>query len=185
MLMTFAVLLGIIFVVELAGGIAAYVERGKVEGYMEQNMVASLKNYANDTAAKGIWDNTQAKSLIKDGCCGVDGYQDWYKYGVAPLNETFKNVSEIVVVPRSCCIKSDETCDRSNQGSLEAGCPVNGDKSTCPIYTTGCRPVVSTLLMSSIAYIGGVGVGVAFIQIIGIVFACYLARRIRSGYSYN
>lgn len=36
----------------------------------------------------------------------------------------------------------------------------------------------------NIATIGGVGIGIAFIQLIGIAMSCFLAMRIRKGYTY-
>lgn len=63
--MTFAVLLGIIFCVELAGGIAAYVERGRVNGYLARHMSDSLRNYntTNTTETTAAWDSVQVSGL--------------------------------------------------------------------------------------------------------------------------
>jgi len=166
MLVTFAVLLGIIFCVELAGGIAGYVERGRVSEYLQTNMEKSLTKF---NATKD-WDAMQ-KELE---CCGVQHYDDWI---------TKSNKSE---VPPSCC-KQDipvDTCNR-NATYLTINCVGGGEQSkACPIYTSGCFKLVKAKLENSIGIIGGVGIGVAFIQIIGIAFACFLAQRVRRGYTY-
>ena len=51
----FSVFLGLIFVCELAGGIAAYVLRGEVEGIVNENMKTSLKLF-NESGHGGVTD---------------------------------------------------------------------------------------------------------------------------------
>ena len=64
MLMTFAVLLFVIFLVELGGGIAAYVERGRIQGYLGHHMNDSLNAYqSNNTSTTGAWDSVQVRTL--------------------------------------------------------------------------------------------------------------------------
>ncbi|OQV21208.1 putative CD63 antigen [Hypsibius exemplaris] len=172
MLMTFAVLLGFIFVLEFAGGIAGYVQKGKITGYLENNMAKSIKQYNKTTGPAAVWDGLQMSS----GCCGVRSYTDW------------KNSPTPPTVPESCCrVNSNETCSaaiRQNFPSLETDCSAVSANGTCPIYAEGCLSGLSNRLRDSIGIVAGVGVGIAFIQIIGIVLSCYLARRIRRGYSY-
>ena len=50
------------------------------------------------------------------------------------------------------------------------------------IYTTGCLDTFEELIGNNVAAVGGVGCGVAFLQFIGIVFACLLARTIKKEY---
>jgi len=169
MLMTFAVLLGVIFIVELAGGIAGYVERSRVNDYLGGNMQASLPRYnatAQDAPTNVIWDSMQADMK----CCGVGNWTDWKNARIDPL-------------PMSCC-RVQSRCDR-NETTLDAKCGKGGDNVTeCPIYEEGCLPKLGEKLRTNIGAIGGVGVGVAFIQLIGIALACCLARGIRRGYKY-
>jgi len=175
MLMTFSVLLGIIFVVELAGGIAAYVERGRVHEYVEKNMRHSIRHYNATTADKPLWDDTQVKLM----CCGVHGYSDWlWNATIIPG-----------VVPASCCkipATNITACDRS-EANLRLSCSRNdtSDTSVCPVFEEGCLDSVEDKMENNIAAIGGVGIGVAFIQVIGIALACFLARRVRRGYTYS
>ncbi|OWA52790.1 putative CD63 antigen [Hypsibius exemplaris] len=179
MLITFAVLLSIIFVVELAGGIAAYVEKGRVQGYLADNLKANLGKYnVTDNSTTGLYDKTQ-----RDGqCCGVDTYRDWYN------NNTFFNKTFGLRVPESCCnvalLPTNVTSCARKDADL-AACSGSIVSATCPIYTVGCLPAIKGKLENSIAVIGGVAIAVAFIQFIGIAFACILARRVRRGYTYN
>ncbi|XP_055339469.1 CD63 antigen-like [Paramacrobiotus metropolitanus] len=171
MLITFAVLLGIIFCVELAGGIAGYVERGRVGSYLESKMRTSLARY-NASLDEKAWNDTQ--TTLK--CCGVDEWHDWLNRNSSRVNGTITGPK----VPESCC-KQPASCDTSTV-NLQQNCVPPGDH--CPIYQTGCYKQLREQLESSIGIIGGVGIGVAFIQIVGIAFACFLARRVKRGYTY-
>lgn len=86
-------------------------------------------------------------------CCGVAGYADWQTKVKIPT-------------PVSCC-KGDNTCDPS--------VPAN-------INQEGCADKFEEWLKDKVAIIGGVGIGLAFIQVVGVIFACCLARAIRKEY---
>jgi len=158
---TFSVLLGLIFVCELAGGIAAYVLRGQVESIINTNMKASLNNY-NVTGYGGVtqtWDIMQHE--LK--CCGVEGYMNW--------NSTaFSHGTD---VPDSCCKTYGENCGRNVLVSPDA--PQR-------IYVEGCLDKLNTKIEHNVGVVSGSGVGVAVIQLIGICFACMLSCAIRRNY---
>lgn len=165
LLMTFAVLLGIIFAVELAGGIVGYIERGRVASYVEHRIQANFNNY-NETTDAAVWNNMQ-KDLK---CCGMCSYIDW------PNNHS-------ATVPQACCKVSNPDCDRND--TALGNCSLRASPDICPIYTQGCAPVLQQRMEDNIAVIGGVGIGIAFIQLIGIAMSCFLALRIRKGYTYS
>lgn len=50
------------------------------------------------------------------------------------------------------------------------------------IYVGGCLDTFEELIGNNVAAVGGVGCGVAFLQFIGIIFACLLARTIKKEY---
>ena len=61
MTMTFAILLGLIFVIELGAGISAYMLRTRVHGIVETNMEKGLLNYKVE-GSEGVtqtWDIIQ------------------------------------------------------------------------------------------------------------------------------
>lgn len=161
MMLTFSVLLGLIFVCELAGGIAAYVLRGEVDKIVNENMQKSLNHY-NQTAHGGVtetWDVTQHK--LK--CCGVKNYEDWF-------NTTYGASTN---VPDSCCITDAIGCGHNMKNNPDVG---------SRIYTKGCLPEFSAQIQHNAGVFAGVGVGIAVIQLIGITFACMLASSIRRNY---
>ncbi|XP_076344536.1 CD63 antigen-like [Tachypleus tridentatus] len=141
MLITFAVLLTIIFALELAAGIAAYVYRKEVVKTFEEIM----QNDLNTNETKSGWDKIQ----LDLKCCGAVNVSDWsniYKYHNGSL-------------PSSCCDTIVEDCNTANNNW----------------HKQGCIEALENFLQDKIYIVGSVGVGMAFIQLLGITFACCLA----------
>jgi len=150
--MTFAICLSLIFILEIAGGIAGFVMRDQIEDEVRTVLKDAMDNYNQDghDGVTKTWNKLQEEFQ----CCGVSNYSDWT--AATSNNKT---------VPDSCC--------------KEAGCTTtNIDK----IYTAGCADELEEWLKSKIAIIGGVGIGLAFVQVVGIMFACCLARAIKKEY---
>lgn len=161
MVMTFAVLLGIIFVLEIAAGITAYAMQGQVEDFLQDELKKNMKDFSYDAehanAVTDAWNEAQRNFM----CCGVNNYTEW---------KTAENPSN---VPDSCCFKNQTTI-------LDCG----HDQLTSPthIYTNGCLQEFMDWVKDNIIIIGGVGIGLAFVQIVGIIIACCLARTIHKEY---
>lgn len=164
MTITFSVLLALIFIVELGAGIAAYMMRSEVRNIIEVNMEKGLKNFevAGHDGVTKTWNSVQHELH----CCGAQEFRDWE-------NTTFSKVGDSV--PDSCCLSDVSGC---GTGVLKM------DDGMVPkiIYTKGCLDTFQELITSNVAAIGGVGVGIAFIQFIGMVFACCLAKSIKKEY---
>lgn len=73
MLLTYFMIVFLIFVTMLVGGILGYVFREKVHTTMEQEMQSTVRTYATNRAVKRAWDDTQER--LK--CCGVTSPLDW------------------------------------------------------------------------------------------------------------
>nr|XP_022345494.1 tetraspanin-9-like [Crassostrea virginica] len=76
----------IIFCLEIAAGIIAYIYRNKIEEIIEEDLRSGLKDIKRRTA----WDTVQEKFE----CCGVHNYTDWM--GVYDINVPSS-------IPDSCC----------------------------------------------------------------------------------
>lgn len=165
MTMTFAVLLGIIFVLEIAAGITAYILRDQVRTILQDGMTKALVNYDRNSY-EGV---TKAWNVLQTNfkCCGVEDYQSW-------KNNTLMNTNQ--TVPRSCCINESDDPKVCNPYVLKP----NADKST--IYQNGCLAKFVHFAQQNVYIVGGVGIGLAFVQIIGIILACCLARTIKKEY---
>lgn len=144
MIMTFGILLFLVFVIEIAGGITAYVNRNELENVLKTNMQDSIKQARGD--AKKIWDEMQSKWH----CCGVGNYTDYA--GNLPL---------------SCC--PDDKVE-------EQVCPVKD------VYQSGCFDKMLDAMKNAIGVIGGVAIGIAVIELIGVMFSWCLASAIKKEY---
>ncbi|XP_023229303.1 tetraspanin-7-like [Centruroides sculpturatus] len=90
----FSVIIFLIFIVELAVGISAYVFRNKISDNIKSVSKDLLENYNKDASDKDFWDDIQTTY----NCCGIDGPRDW--------NGTF----HFPDLPSSCCVKNETTC---------------------------------------------------------------------------
>ena len=87
MTMTFAVLLALIFILELAAGIAAYVLRDDIRTTLNTNMQATMQNYGKEgyTGVTKTWDGVQmevglcalASGWKRSGASGDAGEAYW------------------------------------------------------------------------------------------------------------
>uniref|UniRef100_T1GKG0 Uncharacterized protein n=1 Tax=Megaselia scalaris TaxID=36166 RepID=T1GKG0_MEGSC len=93
MILIFSVLLGIIFILELAAGISGYVLRNDAETLIGKQLEETMAKYKEDPTIGSLWDYTQREF----SCCGTNSYKDW-KLGSIDLNNY--TVSK---VPMTCC----------------------------------------------------------------------------------
>lgn len=147
MLIAFAAALLIIFVIELAVGIAAAVFKNDFSMAMKDTLKESMKNYTE--ADKMAWDNVQKKLQ----CCGVDGPNDW-----SPANGFTSSF------PSSCCMQD-----------MQVICQI----SSTLVYKEGCFSKLEMRVHKGASVLIGVGIGIAFIEIAGIILACCLATAIK------
>ena len=154
--MSFAVLLSVIFILMIAGGIAAYVLRNDVEDKVVDILLTAEKNYKKETGVTETWDRLQREFT----CCGVENYTEWQSFN---LSTTY---------PRSCCADESDT----------AKCPKDSPIDVAELNRTPCEDAFVSWLKDKVAIIGGVGIGLAFIMVVGVLFACCLARAIRKEY---
>jgi CD63 antigen len=152
---TYSSLLVIIFVLELAVGIAAVVLKGEVKEFLDKRLQDTMKQYGNSSFNETtvIWDAIQHQFQ----CCGVDNYTDW------------RNVSVLDdALPLSCC-------------DIPAGSTSFSCNST-NAFKEGCLEEFGNFVEHNVSYVEGVGIGLAIIQLLGIIFSCCLSKFIRSDY---
>ncbi|XP_005918992.1 CD63 antigen [Haplochromis burtoni] len=156
MVTTFAVLLSLIVIVEIAAAIVGYVFRNKLSTIVHDSVTEMISKYENGTPEfKEAVDNLQHN--LK--CCGVNGSSDW-------KNFTSKGNS----VPDSCCKNDTKGCG--------IGTMTDSDK----VYQQGCSAAMETFLKNNILWVIVAAVVIAILQLLGIVFACCLIKGIRDGY---
>ncbi|XP_010725346.1 CD63 antigen [Meleagris gallopavo] len=155
MVTTFAVLLSIIFLVEIAAAIAGYVFKDKVRSVLEEGLWDTMSKYGEDVPL------TEAVDKLQEDfhCCGSNNYTDWATLERFRANNT---------VPRSCCRVNTTNCN------------VNPTAST--IYVEGCQKGIEAWMKKNILIVAAVALGIAFFEILGVIFTCCLMKGIRSGY---
>lgn len=152
---TFFALMLLVFGLEVAGTSLGYVYRDQVKDELLKDLNQTLYQYGFEDK-EGV---TKAYDLLqeKEKCCGVNGYKDWQN---APFTEGKHNK-----VPDSCCKEVKAKC-----GDAVA--------STENIYTEGCYEKTLNLLRDNLILIFGIGVAVAVIQLLSMIFALVLICKI-------
>ncbi|XP_029975021.1 CD63 antigen [Salarias fasciatus] len=156
MVTTFAVLLSLIILAEIAAVITGYVFRNKLSAIVHDSLTDMIDNYNNSTEEF----RDSVDKLQEDlHCCGVNSSADWRDF--SPDGNS---------VPDSCCLNVSTNCGK---GAMTDASKVN---------VQGCSKAVEALLQKNIMWVIVAALVIAFLQIMGIVFACLLMRGIRSGY---
>jgi len=165
MTMTFAVLLGIIFILEIAAGITAYAMRNQVKTFVEGALSESMGKYGNASNPGITRSWTVAQTDFK--CCGIHNYTDWVD---STANLTANSL------PDSCCQVFEDGCG-TNVLKEHAS-----DLNEFIFADQGCLGGFVGWVVENIYTVGGVGIGLAFVQVVGIILACCLARTIKKEY---
>ncbi|XP_066150201.1 CD151 antigen [Euwallacea fornicatus] len=150
MLVIYFTTLFLIFVTMLIGGIIGYVFRAKVEKTIRLGMERSMSDYGVYRSITEAWDETQ----IRLSCCGVYDYLDWRDR-----------------IPDSCC-------KRNSNGKL-INCRQIEVKNEFTIHMNGCLNVTKEYVRRHATIIGTVGIIVACILLLGMIFSCALFKLIK------
>lgn len=154
LMITFAIFLSLIMLVEVAAAIAGYVFRDKVKREFNKDFQEQMLNYLKDNHTAELLDRMQNQSH----CCGATNYTDW------------ENITGMGKdrVPDSCCI------------NFAVGCGIKFNVKN--INREGCVEKIGDWLRKNVLVIAAAALGIAFVEVLGIVFACCLVKSIRSGY---
>lgn len=150
LLYVFSIILMLVFIVESATAIAAFVYEKKLSDGFKSGLTEAMNQYKDNEEKMDAVDGIQ--SALK--CCGSASYKDWY-------NIEWSKKGKMDSVPHSCCIKKG--CDGS---------------AVDEIYQEGCFEKLSTFMQTNFLMIGGVAIGFAFLQLFGALLACCLAKNI-------
>ncbi|ESP04271.1 hypothetical protein LOTGIDRAFT_237453 [Lottia gigantea] len=155
-IMTFAVLLGIIFVIQIAAGISGFILRESMRTEIVKILKNAEPNYGKNDGVTKTWDKLQRKFE----CCGVDNYTEWFDYTADKS------------VPESCCKDAESAACKNRTQTI----------TDDDFYTRSCVKGFVGWLQDEIGIVGGAGIGLAFVEVVGIILACCLAMAIRKEY---
>ncbi|MED6290317.1 hypothetical protein CHARACLAT_011896 [Characodon lateralis] len=156
MVTTFAVLLSLIILAEIAAAVLGYVYRNKLSVIVQDSLNEMISNYQNSTT-----EFRDAVDKLQEGwkCCGVNSSLDWKGFSI-----------DGNTVPDSCCVNVTKGCGKGTMTDARK------------VHQQGCHDVLEAFLKKNIQWVIVAALVIAFLQILGIVFSCLLMRSIRSGY---
>jgi len=161
MLVSFGAIIFIMLVIEFVGAGFAFAFKSDLKELATKGMEDSISHYnwnnTDDPMSKVVDD---LQSNMK--CCGALSFKDW--------DESKKNATIPIPpnsYPASCCPK-DKPHDHF--------CPSE------EVFKTSCVDAIENAVKGSVGFLAGIGVALAIIQLLGIAFACCLARAIRKEY---
>lgn len=140
----------IIFVVELAVGIAAAVFKNDFQVALKDTLRMSMTNYDKSEGDKMAWENVQRKLQ----CCGVDGPADWHSQEVTSARDGQK------MMPSSCCHPTRDGAAPPTDAQCSKGLPTD-----IYVYQDGCYPKLQEKVDQGAKVLIGVGIGIAFIEV--------------------
>uniref|UniRef100_A0A8C9LAT0 Tetraspanin n=1 Tax=Pavo cristatus TaxID=9049 RepID=A0A8C9LAT0_PAVCR len=152
LLRTYSAFLVAVLLAGLTAGLSALLYRQDIARGFREGLRQGLSAYGEDEGKADALDALQ-RTL---GCCGVESYRDW----LASPWALQQNAS----VPLSCC-------------RARRGCPLSS-AGAHGLHTEGCFGKVSAFVSSNMFCIATAALGLAVLQVVGIVLACLLAARI-------
>ncbi|XP_061496203.1 tetraspanin-7-like [Rhineura floridana] len=141
----------------LAAGLSSLFYRKDIAEGFQNGLREAIRSYTEDEDKAEALDSVQ-RAL---NCCGVESYRDWF-FSPWSMEQQAPNVS----VPMSCC--------KARKGCLHSPLPLDA----WGIYRDGCFSKVYDFVIDNMFYIATAALGLALMQVVGIVLACLLAARI-------
>ncbi|XP_066541073.1 CD151 antigen, like [Hoplias malabaricus] len=162
LLRVYFVLLLCIFLLEILAGILAYIYYQQLNDELKTNLKEIMVQKYHQADQDHV---TQAVDKLQQEfkCCGSTNSSDWAEN--AWINSTGSNKRK---VPDSCCKSPSDFCGKRDHASN--------------IYKVegGCITKLENFIQDHLKIIGAVGVGIASVQIIGMIFTCCLYRSLKS-----
>ncbi|NXX21262.1 TSN33 protein, partial [Podargus strigoides] len=169
LLQTFSVCLTIVFLLQLAAGVLGFVFSDKVSKIIN----GAIMHYWDDLDLQNLTDFEQKEF----SCCRGVSYKDWSQN--IYFNCTATNPSqELCSVPFSCCLP-DATEAVINTMCGQGMQAMSYLEASAFIYTNGCIDKLINWIHSNLFLLGGIALGLAVPQLVGILLAQILINQIR------
>ncbi|XP_074880614.1 tetraspanin-33 isoform X2 [Buteo buteo] len=173
LLQAFSVCLTVVFLLQLAAGVLGFVFSDKARGKVSEIINSAIVHYRDDLDLQNLIDFGQKEF----SCCGGVSYKDWSQNMY--FNCTAANPSrERCSVPFSCCLRdTDEVVINTMCGQgMQA---MSYLEASAFIYTNGCIDKLVNWIHSNLFLLGGIALGLAIPQLVGILLAQILISQIR------
>ncbi|XP_046898274.1 CD82 antigen-like [Hypomesus transpacificus] len=152
----------LILIAQVVAGVLIYLQKDLLNNEMSNIVTQILNNYpGKNTTTEQAWDLIQRTME----CCGWNGRMDWNGNGVI-IN------SSQLLFPCSCQNVTFFTGNYSDSGFCEAQSP------DWPVYDTGCSSSVENWLFTNLGVVLGICLGVAVIELLGMILSIGLCKGI-------
>ncbi|XP_066276230.1 tetraspanin-8-like [Branchiostoma lanceolatum] len=148
-LLIFAILIGLLVLLEFVAGILAVVYRNDLNVWVKEAVDTALDGESVNDKPPEFQDFVRSLQT-EFTCCGLNSFRDWDN----PCTQ-----GQCVVCTGNDCLEAT-TCTPNRN------------------VHQPCLSKLNTFLEDNIIIVGGVGLAFAFLQIVGIVFACILRRNL-------
>lgn len=173
LLQTFCICLTVIFLLQLAAGILGFIFSDKARGKVTEVINRAIVHYRDDIDLQNLIDFGQKEF----GCCGGVTYIDWSQNMYFSCNDDNPS-RERCSVPFSCCIMSKEKVvinTMCGQGMQKLEYIEAGNN----IHTNGCIDKMVNWIHSNLFLLGGIALGLAIPQLVGILLSQILINQIK------
>ncbi|KAM7414678.1 hypothetical protein PAMA_019478 [Pampus argenteus] len=167
LLIVYLILLLCIFLLEIIAGVLAYINYQQcfpfcyqLDEELRQNLKVTMQQQYQQPGQESV---TQAVDKLHQEfkCCGSNSSSDWRDSVWIQAAENGQRV------PDSCCKTPTDLCGRrdhpSNIYKVEGGCIIK----------------LEDFILSQLYVLGAVGIGIAFLQLVGMMFTCCLYRNLK------
>uniref|UniRef100_F6RLK0 CD151 molecule n=2 Tax=Equus TaxID=9789 RepID=F6RLK0_HORSE len=161
LLRLYFILLLIIFLLEIIAGVLAYVYYQQLNAELKENLKDTMTKRYHQKGHEGV---TSAVDKLQQEfhCCGSNNSQDWRDSEWIRSGEAGGRV-----VPDSCC------------KTVVAGCGQRDHASNIYKVEGGCISKLETFIQEHLRIIGAVGIGIACVQVFGMIFTCCLYKSLK------
>ncbi|XP_029624232.1 CD82 antigen [Salmo trutta] len=155
----------LILIGQVAAGVLIYFQKDLLNKEMSNIVTQILSNYpGKNSSTEQAWDYIQRTME----CCGWSGHMDWHG------NAVIVNSSQLLF-PCSCQnVSLVEGDSSSDSGFCEA------QSLHWPVYDRGCNSSVESWLFANVGVILGVCLGVAVIELLGMILSIGLCKSIHT-----
>ncbi|TKC37729.1 hypothetical protein EI555_019040 [Monodon monoceros] len=159
--LTYFTLLLVIFLLEIIAGALAYVYYQQLNAELKENLKDTMTKRYHQLGHEGV---TSAVDKLQQEfhCCGSNNSQDWRDSEWIRSGEAGGRV-----VPDSCC------------KTVVAGCGQRDHASNIYKVEGGCITKLETFIQEHLRIIGAVGLGIACVQVFGMIFTCCLYKSLK------
>ncbi|XP_022334593.1 CD82 antigen-like [Crassostrea virginica] len=158
----------IIIAGEIAAAVLGFLYKDKVESKVNDLLFTTMQQYKTNKNLRNAWDFVQ----IELDCCGSDSFLKWE-------NMSLTYNAETVPFPSTCCVLKDKT---KAIDDLDSAMPKNAgacfNKTEGYYHSKGCVNGLKDLIMEYNWIVFGVALGIAVLEVIGIIFAISVCREI-------